>query len=449
MTRTEPTQTPRRLLIMSRYPEPGRTKTRLILGIGAEAAALVHRELIKQVRDRVFPLADSQEIQIEVHYEGGDAAQWYDLLGHTPCLIPQNGHSLGERIVNAMHSAFADGASRVVVLGTDCPEIDSNIIRQAFADLEFHDVVIGPALDGGYYLIGVRVPSACIFQEIDWGTDSVLKQTLLKCRQHGLTVKQLVPLADVDHPEDLLICRQHPDLCSQILPQTTLGLVSIIIPTLNEERQLARTLSPLLGNRNVELIVVDAGSNDRTTEIAQELGARVIQTQPGRGRQMNAGAALARGEVLLFLHADSLLPAEYFSEIWSILFQGGIAGAFSLKIESELAGIRWIEWGANIRSRYRQLPYGDQGLFLRAADFYQMRGFKYWPLMEDYEFCRRLKQRGRILISSAGILTSGRRWESLGVMKTTLMNQLCINAYRGGVSPESIARFYRRPIQNH
>jgi rSAM/selenodomain-associated transferase 2/rSAM/selenodomain-associated transferase 1 len=429
---------------MTRYPEPGHTKTRLIPGIGAEAAALVHRELIKQVRNTVDRSADSQAFAVEVHYAGGNAAQWYDLWGNHACLVPQQGHSLGERIENAMCSAFADGASHVVILGTDCPEIDSEIIQQAFKCLEKHDVVIGPALDGGYYLIGLQAPRTSLFRGINWGTDSVFKETIIQCRQQGLSVKELTPLADIDEPEDLLICRRYPDLCSSILPRTTLGLVSVIIPTLNEEQHLAQTISPLLENRNVEIIVVDAGSQDKTIEIAKELGARVIQSQPGRGRQLNAGSAQARGEVLLFLHADSLLPANYFSEIWSILFQGEIAGAFNLKIDSELPGIRWIEWGANIRSRHRQLPYGDQGLFLRAEDFYQMRGFKNWTLMEDYEFCCRLKRRGRILLSSAEILSSGRRWEHLGVIKTTLINQICIHAFRCGVSPEVVARLYLR-----
>jgi len=437
-----------RLLIMTRYPVPGQTKTRLIPSLGAKSAALLHRELIRQLWEKLAPIIKSRKIEVEVHYSGGSVAEWRELLGTTPHFIPQNGHSLGERIAHATVNTFSNEATRVLILGTDCVDLDSAIIEQAFAALEKHDVVLGPASDGGYYLIGLNAPSISLFHGISWGTEFVLKQTLLKCRSHGLKVKQLVSLSDIDHPEDLLICRQDSSKFPRSLPQTTLGLLSIIIPTLNEEKHLAQTILSSRTNRNVELIVVDAGSQDKTVQIAHDLGARVLQTQPGRGRQLNAGAALARGETLLFLHADTLLPEDYFSEIWSLLYQGGIAGAFRLKIDSDLPGIRSVERGANFRSHYRQLPYGDQGVFLRATEFYQMRGFKNWPLLEDYEFCRRLRRRGQVLLSAAKIITSGRRWESLGVMKTTIINQLCLSAFLCGVSPDSIFRLYTRQSLN-
>ena len=114
---------------------------------------------------------------------------------------------------------------------------------------------------------------------------------------------------------------------------------------------------------------------------------------------MNAGTALARGEVLLFLHADTRLPPIFREEINATLATGAIAGAFRFQIDGPRRLYRWIEWGTNLRSRRLQLPYGDQGLFLSASDFYRLSGLKNWPLMEDFEFARRLKREGPIAIA--------------------------------------------------
>jgi rSAM/selenodomain-associated transferase 2 len=157
---------------------------------------------------------------------------------------------------------------------------------------------------------------------------------------------------------------------------------------------------------DVEVIVADGGSADATADIARRMGICVVPVRPGRGRQMNAGAALASGEVLLFLHVDTKLPGGFRKHVWSTLDRGAVAGAFVLRIDDEHSGLRWIEWGAILRSHYLQMPYGDQGLFVRSELFHRVGGFPNWPLMEDYELCRRLRRHGRILLAPAAVSTS-------------------------------------------
>ncbi|MHC5822327.1 MAG: TIGR04283 family arsenosugar biosynthesis glycosyltransferase [Nostoc sp.] len=221
--------------------------------------------------------------------------------------------------------------------------------------------------------------------------------------------------------------------------------ISIIIPTLNEAGNIKEAIATTQPSTNIEIIVVDAGSEDGTVEIAQSLGVKVISSSPGRAVQMNAGALAASGDILLFLHADTRLPTGFDEMIRTALQQPGtVAGAFNLRIDASLLSLRWVEWGVNVRSHFYQMPYGDQAIFLTKAVFQQMGGFPELPIMEDFELMRRLKRTGCIVIIPTPVVTSARRWLQKGVFKTTLLNQLVIIAYLLGVSPERICRWYRR-----
>jgi len=434
-----------RLIIFARFPEPGLVKTRLIPALGAEGAARLHRALTRKTVGVAADFHSRRRASVEVWFGGGDELSVKQLLEpHAFCCLHQHGSDLGERLRHAIAAAFRTEIQRVVVIGTDCPDIEPETIAKAFDALRRFDVVVGPALDGGYYLIGLRVDRPELFRGIDWGSENVLKQTLARCRTIGCSTHPLDPLGDVDHAEDLLACRRLGAEFADVLPQTVPGRISIVIPTLNEESNLEQTLRPLTGVQGVEIIVADGGSSDRTVEVAGGCGATVVHANRGRGRQLNAGAALASGEVLLFLHADTRLPEGFQDHVWSILDRGAIAGAFPLHIDDAHAGLRWIEWGVNLRSRYLHMPYGDQGLFVRAELFYRLGGFPNWPLMEDYELCRRLRRHGTIRLASQRVSTSARRWLKLGLWRTTLINQLCIVAFRVGVSPDRLARWYSR-----
>ncbi|XTZ12687.1 MAG: TIGR04283 family arsenosugar biosynthesis glycosyltransferase, partial [cyanobacterium endosymbiont of Rhopalodia inflata] len=182
-----------------------------------------------------------------------------------------------------------------------------------------------------------------------------------------------------------------------------------------------------------------------TVQLVRNMGVKIIQlTQASRSLQMNQGALLATGNILLFLHADTILPQGYDELILNSFSDSKIVGgAFKLKIDLSLFSLRLIEILVNWRSQIFSTPYGDQGIFVKTLVFRKIGGFTNFPIMEDFEFIQKLNKRGKIVIVSAKVVTSGRRWQKLGVVKTTLINQLIILGYYLGVPPEKLAQWYR------
>jgi rSAM/selenodomain-associated transferase 2/rSAM/selenodomain-associated transferase 1 len=429
---------------MARCPEAGKAKTRLIPALGPERAAKLHQCLVQHTLGTVREIAARRSVQIDVQFAGGSAEEMRRLFGDDLNYSPQAGASLGDRMSSAVSAAFADGCRRVVVIGTDCPQLQAIDLEYAFDSLVHTDITIGPAVDGGYYLIGLRESLPAVFENINWSTDTVLQETLEKIRECRKTNSLLPALSDVDYPEDLIFCRQIPDAFDAVLPRQQKGLLSIIIPTLNEQSNLPALLNQLQEAEDVEIIVSDGGSTDETCRLAEQLGVKVVHSGKGRGRQMNAGAALARGDVLLFLHADSRLPPDFVATIRKAIQAGHTAGAFRLRIDDPRWLYRLVEFGANLRSRWLQLPYGDQAMFIQATAFFAINGFQNWPLLEDYDFAKRLRRVGRILITNSATTVSARRWQRIGVLKATVLNQVIIAAFRLGVSPKTLAEFYTR-----
>jgi len=204
-------------------------------------------------------------------------------------------------------------------------------------------------------------------------------------------------------------------------------LISIIIPVLNEARVLAGTLAGLPVAPDVEVILVDGGSTDSTWEQAGSFSyVHRLKSPRGRGRQMNAGARLARGEVLVFLHADTLLTAAHLKAIRQAAADPQFAaGAFELSLTPPSAALKLIAWGANWRSRVFGLPYGDQVLILRRALFFTLGGFAHRP-PEDLDLVIRLKRLARLRLLTPPVASSGRRWREHGYCYTTLRHWLLL-----------------------
>jgi uncharacterized protein len=428
------------LIIFTRYPTPGKVKTRLIPAVGAVGAAMFHRQMTEATLDRARELRQQIPVNIAVDFDGKDRQQMADWLGTDLVYQSQGEGDLGVRMDRSISSASQDGANRVVLIGTDCPELTADILAKAFEMLIDRDLVLGGALDGGYYLIGMRHHQPELFVDIEWGTDRVLQQTIDIANRLNLSLGYLPQLTDIDRPEDLLL-----------LARLGLGAkISIVIPALNEAATIGQVLANLHSLPNLEVILVDGGSSDDTVSISQGLGIDVISAPKGRAGQMNLGAKAATGDIMLFLHADTFLPLGFETMVRSTLqpaLKGEkpapIAGAFTLQIDDPLPSLRSIEWLVSWRSQWRQMPYGDQAIFLTAATFWELGGFVDMPIMEDFELIRRLQRRGRIETLAAPVITSARRWLNRGVWQTTLINQSIVLGYLVGVSPSRLANWYR------
>ena len=436
-----------RLIIFTRYPEPGTTKTRMIPELGADGAANLQRRMTEHIVCRVVKLIGTRNMPVEIRYEGGSEQLMAAWLGNRFSYCPQGQGDIGIRMGRALKHAFTQGFETVVIIGSDIPDITTDILQNAFEILKDIDLVLGPAGDGGYYLIGVhrktfRHWNPRLFNDISWGTENVLPQTLTIAEKLGLNYSLLDTLNDVDRPEDLRVWYR----ASNPRPPSTNSIsLSIIIPTLNEADTITETVAGIRHSRRTEIIVVDGGSQDGTAEIAESLGVKVLRTTPQKGAQMNAGAAKATGDVLLFLHADTRLPQNFEEYVLAAAARDNFcAGAFSLGIESSKKGLRLIEKVANWRSRFLQMPYGDQALFVSRQRFQEVGGYPEYPIMEDFVLIRRLRRKGNISILPQSVHTSPRRWLNLGIFKTWLLNQLIIVAYYLGISPRRLAQWYRR-----
>ncbi|WP_337885574.1 TIGR04282 family arsenosugar biosynthesis glycosyltransferase [Fischerella thermalis] len=196
------------LIIFTRYPEPGLTKTRLIPVLGAGGAANLQRQMTEYTLFKVRELQKAIAISVEVRFSGGDLELMQNWLGTDLIYQYQGEGDLGQRMTRSLLDAFDAGARQVVIIGTDCPGVNAQILTQAFAELQQWDIALGPAIDGGYYLIGLQRPFLELFADIDWGTSQVLQQTVAICHQLNLSVAYLPSLADVDRPEDLSIWEQ-------------------------------------------------------------------------------------------------------------------------------------------------------------------------------------------------------------------------------------------------
>lgn len=222
-------------------------------------------------------------------------------------------------------------------------------------------------------------------------------------------------------------------------------LLSIVIPALDEAVALPALLRDLAAlDIAHEVIVVDGGSADGTPDLARRLGARVVPAPRGRGQQLAAGAAAARGGMLCFLHADVRLPPAARSALHrATSLPDGTAAAFGLRICAEGWRYRFVEWGTDRRSRWARMPYGDQGLILSRATYDRAGGFRPLVLMEDVEFVRRLRRSSSVHILAEHVEVSPRRWQRDGVLRRMLRNWALASAYLAGVSPERLVRWYR------
>ncbi|MEH1808770.1 TIGR04282 family arsenosugar biosynthesis glycosyltransferase [Nostoc sp.] len=203
-----PANSKQHLIIFTRYPEPGKTKTRLIPVLGDVGAANLQREMTEHTIFQVQELQKAIDISVEVRFAGGDSQLMQDWLGLDLVYQSQGEGDLGLRMARSLFDAFQSGAKKVIIIGTDCPGVNAQILATAFEKLHDFDLVLGPAIDGGYYLIALRQPIPELFVNIEWGTAQVFQTTVDIAQKLNLSYVNLSPLADVDRPEDLPIWEQ-------------------------------------------------------------------------------------------------------------------------------------------------------------------------------------------------------------------------------------------------
>ncbi|PIE63263.1 MAG: glycosyl transferase [Desulfobacter postgatei] len=226
-------------------------------------------------------------------------------------------------------------------------------------------------------------------------------------------------------------------------------LISVIIPVYCEDRRINLTIENLKASAPemislAEIIVVDGDPEQSTLKVINDPDIIKKESEPGRGVQMNNGARAATADVLLFLHADTILPANALNTILDVCRDKDIvAGAFDLVIDAPHPGFRLIEKTATLRSRITRIPFGDQAIFIKTDCFKKLGGYKPVPLMEDVEIMLRIRQKGhQIRFISDPVITSARRWKKEGMIYTTLRNWILQLLFYTGVSPEKLKTYY-------
>ncbi len=433
------------ICIFAKPPVAGTVKTRLAAEIGAERASQLARAFLVDTcaATRALTwarpvLATSDALAPELRTEL-DMPVW-----------PQGDGDLGARMERVLARALTE-APFAIAFGADSPGLPPRFLEAARTALATADAVIGPADDGGFYVLGLRRCPPGLLAALPWSVPETCVRTIERLRAAGLTVTELAPWFDVDRADDLARLHDLLDTGAIVAPSTrrVLGVppVSIIMPVLDEARRICGAIDDALAvPGRKEVIVVDGGSRDDTLALARTRPVRVIESSRGRARQMNAGAEVAAGEVLMFLHADTTLPLDALDRVHAVLGDRGVvAGAFRTWTVAEADDVPWyapLLHLADLRSRYTSLPYGDQAMFVRAETFRDVGGFPDQPLMEDLEMARRLRRRGRIAAVPARVRVSARRFVARPVFYTLVTNAFPA-LYRLGVSPDRLARLYR------
>ena len=223
------------------------------------------------------------------------------------------------------------------------------------------------------------------------------------------------------------------------------AFLDVVLPVLNEEASVARAVASAHDPAVSTILVVDGGSEDATIAVAQDAGARVLRSSPGRALQMNAGGHATSAEVVVFLHADTVLPPDFGARIRAALRDPAVVGGrFDVSLSGSDSRLRMVEFFMNMRSRLTGIATGDQAIFVRRRVFEEMKGFLEIPLMEDVEFTSRLRKLGRVAALRDRVETSSRRWEQNGILRTIVLMWGLRLAFAVGVGPDRLAVLYAR-----
>jgi rSAM/selenodomain-associated transferase 1 len=398
-----------RLILFTRYPEPGEVKTRLIKELGVQGAANLQGDmalhLVTVMRHAAaLPFEGESNgappISLEVRSTGAAPAKVRRWL-RTRC-VDQGIGGLGVRLARAFRDAFAAGVEIAAVCGGDCPQLTGASIQAALRAALHTGAALIPATDGGYCLLALRSDCASrlekILSAIDWGTECVAAQQYDRITDAGIECVPLPALHDIDTPADLPIWRAIHQAFYE--PPKTL---SIIIPTHNERKE---TL--MAARESIK------GFSDGSAVVPEILMVNSCEVSvPNRAAQLNLGASRATSDALLFLHADTCLPQGGLSKVLAELADPATGlGAFSFAFDTHTPTLDLFAAGTRLRGRLLHSPYGDQAYFCRRAFFESLGGFPDLVRMEDFEFMRRANRVTRTRILKPRAITSARGYEN-------------------------------------
>jgi len=447
-----------RILVLAKPPRRGACKARLAAQLGDARAARLARAMLSDTWSSVSAWVSSQpDVDLVLALAG--APDEFPLLLPQPSVQRQAEGDLGRRMATLCAGGLGQRA-RVLLLGTDSPGLPVAHVAAALAALDGADLVAGPARDGGFWCLGVRGGPQALngntwLDGLDWERPDTLAQLDERARRIGLRLAQAPPWWDVDVAGDLAPLRELLAAEPERAPETAAELrrpadeqpLSIVLPTLHESVRLDEALRAVRTQPGaLELLVADGGSTDRSPERAVASGATVVVTGPGRGRQLAAGARLATGDVLLFLHVDVTLPPGATDLVRAALADPRVeAGAFVTRTVADRtlpdrAGplLRLFD----LRGRFARHPYGDQALFVRRSAYEAVGGFRPLPICEDYDLARRLAARAPLARLRPAVTVSGRRLQQRP-LRALLLNRVIPPLFRLGVDPNLLARLYR------
>lgn len=429
-------------------------KKRLAAGIGQSAAVGIYEELLKHC----LCFTDSEEYERCLYLTPKVNSQFLQYLSWHERSYPQVGVHLGERMYNAFKAGQLKGYTHQIIIGTDAPGIGQKEIMQAFYAMEGADLVVSPSKDGGFSLIGLKNVVPNIFDHISWSSSQVLQQLIHLAKEKQLLCRMIASQDDIDEEKDLyeFLDRKHyyKDIVQlkkrirKILDEKAFEYqdsISVIVPTYNEEYLIEKSLK-LIGPQlrpQDELIVVDGYSHDKTFQIAKKFKAKVIQYSRGRSRQMNFASQVAKGNILLFLHADNYLQSGALDSLRKEVIQKNIiGGCFSQQIMAKNPVFRWIESSGNIRAKKTKIFYGDQGIFVKKGIFEKIGGYPEVDLFEDILFSKKLRSAGATTVMEEKIRISARSWQTHGIIMTSLRNWIIHILFALGVSPNRLKKLY-------
>ena len=444
------------IIFFTRAPIAAKTKTRMQPYLSPDECAALHKSMIEDIYKECVKI----QADIFVYYTPLEGlGRLYKLIGKESTYRLQKGADLGEKMYNAISEVLDLGYESCILIGSDIAELRKEHLNTAFNKLENADIVFGKTVDGGYYLVGMKKAVKEVFEVEKYGNSEVFANTLKKLSKLGLKVSYTKTLYDIDTKEDLALHRKrlrkyvprhskyYKELQKRNLGKFALDKlkISIIIPVYNEEKTIVNLQSKLHSlYKKCEIIFVDGGSTDATLSLIDKK-YKLFSSEKGRANQMNKGALESSGDVLLFLHSDSILPKNPLRQIKKVMRNYEV-GCFGIRFNTKSILMKICALMSNYRAGIGHIMFGDQGIFIDRATFFKLGMFPKLPIMEDYQLSLSLKSKKiKTAMTKSHITTSDRRFTGNSIDKLKLMLKMhrLRSMYRKGVDIEKIASLYK------